>query len=257
MKKNQVDNFFICEKSLRTSGLCYKLFCGGYLFISLFIPSNCVAKINVKKSSSTIHVADGAGFIEDGKISDFKGKLIKDSGGTVSGGTITFNNGTYDDSGNKVKMTGELNLDAIKEIVLNGNEIFKGKRGSVVEKLKIKGKKNRLEGLLQLTNLIELFDKEATMTCALQGRVPCNIALNGGSIFLEEDLHFVDDSFFTGSGIIKVNKRKVKFGSKEITCDASIYFDDACDVELNANMHLSETWTFSGTNILLGNNKIL
>jgi hypothetical protein len=228
-----------------------------FFFMLLFISLSCAAKINVKKTSSMIHVGEGAGFINDGHISCFKGKLIKDTGGSISGGKISFDNGTYIDGGNQVKVTGDLNLDAVKEIVLNGKETFKGKRGSAVPKVKIKGAGNRLEGVLQLTNSIELQDASSSLTCAIQGRVSCDIALNGGLIFLEEDLYFVNDMFFTGSGVIKLNKRKVRLGGAEMTANADLYFCNAQDIEMNANLSLASTWTFSGFSVLEGNDRIL
>ncbi|GAG20493.1 unnamed protein product, partial [marine sediment metagenome] len=71
------------------------------------------------------------------------------------------------------------------------------------------------------------------------------------------DLHFVDDMFFTGSGTIELNRRKLRFGSKEMTVNAPLYFDQAQDIELNSNVHLASTWTCSSECIVEGNGKIL
>ena len=226
------------------------------LFILLMLPISLFPKINVNKAS-TIHIESGSNFVAENQIEDFGGHLIVDDGVELSGENIIFNNGTYENNGNTAKLTGILNSSDLGEVILDGQQIFKGKRGTAVSKLKIKSANNRLEGFLQLDDKIELQDSSTSVTCAVQGRVPCNFEMNGGTIYLEEDLHFVDDVFLTGSGKVKLNRRKLKFGGKEMTCDASLYLDDAADIELGSNLHLAETWTFSGTNVLNGNGKIL
>lgn len=227
------------------------------LIFKLLIFTACSARINIKKSTSKIKVRNGAGFVVEGQISGCAGTIEAEEGATVSGSSIIFDDGIYDDAGNKVKISGTLDLSDDAEITLEDGKTFKGKRGSFFGRLKLKGAANRLEGFLMSTQEVELQDSQSTVTCALQGRVPCNMVLNGGELLLEEDLHFVDDMFFTGSGIIKLNRRKLRLGGKDITCNSALYFDEACDIELNSNLHLSETWTFSGESVLGGNGNFL
>lgn len=227
-----------------------------FIFLFLFFPELSYAAFNAKKSS-TVHVKSGSTFVVENQIDNYRGKLIKEDGASISGSEIVFNKGTFEDGNGQVKLTGNLDLSSLNKILLNGFKTFKGKRGSVVRELKISGLQNRIEGILQLGSDIVLQDHNTSVTYAAEGRVPTNIVLNGGKILLEEDLYFVDDVSFTGSGVISLNGRKMSFGGREITCNASLYLEDAADVELNANLHLAQTWTFSGQSILQGNGKIL
>jgi len=247
-------NFFILADFKNHSGRT-GLVCFCMLLLATTFP--CHAGIQVNKSTSTIVVKSGAHLVIGNSISNFKGNLIKEDGAEISGKDIVFDNGTFEDSGKKIKITGKLDLENDNDIVLSGNKIFRGKRGELVQKIKVSGSNNRLEGVLQLMHDVELFDSAASVTCALTGRMTRNIKLNGGRVFLEEDLHFVDDVFFDGSGTVVLNKRNLHLGSTEMTCESPIYFDQAQDVELHANFHLAETWTFSSAGILEGNGNIL
>jgi hypothetical protein len=226
------------------------------LFFSLF-PFIVFAGFNVKKSNSRINVKSGANFVVDNVINNYKGKLVKEEGASVSGDSINFNEGVLEDAGSKLKLTGNLALGALGRILLDGGKIFKGKRGDNLRALRIRGKKNRLEGSAQPISEITLDDKNTTVTCALQGRVGCNIVLNGGKVFLEDDLNFADDVFFTGSGVVNLNKRTLRIGATDLTTSATIEFEDARDVECDANLSLESTWTFSGESILKGRGNIL
>lgn len=224
------------------------------LFLVFFL--NCYSGINVNKSTSKIKVTSGATLTVENNINNFAGELVLEDGGSVEGGNVNFDEGVLNSGGTKSKIVGDLSLDE-SQIVLDGQKTFKGKAGAILESLKIKGSNNRLEGFLNVSKNIQLEDKSSTVTCALSGRIPCNLILNGGELFLEEDLYFVDDMFITGSGLVKLNRRKLKLGSQDITCGSQLYLDDAKDIELNANFHLAETWTFSGESVLQGNGKIL
>jgi hypothetical protein len=226
------------------------------LFFLCIVPNFCFSKVNINKASSTVHVESGANFVVEGWIDGFAGDLVKDQGGTISGGII-FNEGSYSSAGNKIKVSGEVDFFNGASVTLGGDNVFKGKRGEVVKQLKVKGKSNRIEGILQLNDAILLQDKDTSVTFAVQGRVPCNIQLNGGEVFLEEDLHFGDDSFFTGSGIIKLNRRKLKLGAKELRCTSPLYFDGAQDIELQSRVILEDTWTFSAESTLDGGGTFL
>lgn len=227
------------------------------LLMLLFFFQQCYAGINVKKPTSTIEVSDGAGLVVEGQITNYGGELIKDNGGEVSGNNIEFNGGTFNDSGNSIKLTGNLNLGDGGGVLLDGGKTFKGKRGDLLNSLRVRGKNNRLEGIIQMSDDIILENSESSLTCALQGSVPCNVVLNGGELFLEEDFNFVDDAFFTGSGIIKLNSRKLRLGATNFETNASLYFDQGQDIECAASLGLHSGWTFSGDSKLDGNGKII
>ncbi len=260
------------RRARRTSGLSYRPIQGsnpkkikGYklcskILLFLFLINyfySCNANFIIRKSSSKITVKSGATLVIDNSINNFVGELSKEDGAEISGGKIYFCDGIFNDNNNKVRVNGEFDLGESKNIILDGSKAFKGKNRTVKNEIKMSGKENRLEGAFELEKDVILQDENTSFTCALSGRMPRNISLAGGEIFLEEDLHFIDGMFFTGDGVVRLNKRKLKLGSTVMPVDVSLYFDDAGDIELGGNLQLSQTWTFSGTSILQGNGKIL
>lgn len=227
------------------------------IMIAALLPVLCVAGVNVRSKSSAIYIDSGSNLVIDNPITNFTGRIVKQSGGTISGQTISFDEGVLENEGNKIRLTGDLVPGQVLKIVLNGSKTFRGKRGEVLENIEIRNKGNLIEGELLLKNPIVLHDAATTVSLALVGRLSQNIVLNGGTIILEDDLYFVDDKLLTGSGTIKLNGRKLSFGAKALTWNSAIYFIDAADVELNGNMHLSATWTFSGSSVLCGSSNIL
>lgn len=227
------------------------------LFFLLLTPNLLLPKIKVTQPTSTFKIKSGATFITENQINDFKGTLVKEEGASISGNDIILQDGTFEDSESKMKMTGKLNPETASYVVLMGNDSFKGKRGEVGQNIEIRGQNNFIDGALQLNQPLVIQDHLASLTCALHGRMPHNIILNGGTVYLGEDLHFVDDMFFTGSGNILLNKRNLHLGSTEITSDSNLYFDNAQDIEFHNTFHLEGTWTFSNQNMIEGNGNII
>jgi len=220
------------------------------------LPVLCTAGVNVRSKSSAIHIDSGSTLIIDNPITNFTGRIVKQSGGTISGQTISFDEGVLENEGNKIRLTGDLLPGQVLKIVLNGSKTFRGKRGEVLENIEIRNKGNLIEGELLLKNPIVLHDATTTVSLALVGRLSQNITLNGGKIILEDDLFFINDKLITGSGSIDLNGRKLSFGAKELTWNGAIYFIDAFN-DFNANLTLNATWTFAGNSVLCGNGNTL
>lgn len=149
------------------------------------LPVLCAAGVNVRSKSSAIHIDSGSNLVIDNPITNFTGRIVKQSGGTISGQSISFDEGVLEDEGNKIRLTGDLVPGQVLKIVLNGSKTFRGKRGEVLENIEIRNKGNLIEGELLLRNPIVLHDATTTVSFALVGRLSQNITLNGGKIYLE------------------------------------------------------------------------
>ncbi len=210
--------------------------------------------INFRSKSSAIQVDGGSGLVLDNQINDCRGQIIKQIGSTHSGQDIIFNNGTLEENGNRMRIRGRLKPDAIKQIVLSGNELFKGKGASVIQSLLVSGDNNRLEGDLLLANDIQLLDSNTGVTCALLRSLSKSIQLNGGKVTLEEDIYFVEDKYMEGNGTIVANNRSIILGTRSHDWTGSVLFDNINDLELKALLGLAQTWTFSGENCTIQGN---
>ena len=220
----------------------------------LFFSAN---PINMGTKNSAIEIASGANFVINNEITDFKGKVIKNTGANISGENITFDNGVFQEGNNENYITGVLD-ETNQRIELNGNKSFKGIKGQIKKALRISGDENRLEGDPFFASNISLVDSSSSLTCAIAGALSCDVQLNDGTLYLENNLSFVDEKKIIGPGIVKLNKRNLTFGAKEFSVTTSLYFDNASDVELNSNMHMNSRWTFSGgENVFNGNGNIV
>jgi len=206
--------------------------------------------------TAKINLQPGAVFRVVGEICDFGGTLKKDANAAIYGNEICFNNGSLEEEDKTVVLSGNFNPET-NSFELDGSKKLFIESGAVLNNIYVSGENNQLVGALQLTQDIELQDMNTGVTCNLWGRMPRNIVLNGGTVFLDEDLHFIDDKFFLGSGTILLNNRNLHLGSTEMTSDSELYFDQAQDIELHATFHLSSKWTFSRDGVLEGNGSVL
>ncbi|MBS1987764.1 hypothetical protein JST56_02115 [Candidatus Dependentiae bacterium] len=228
------------------------------LFFGLFIHITCSPILNFRSSTSGINITEGAGLVLSNKIQDCQGKVTKATGASISGREIVFNKGTFVDGNNRMKIAGTYRTGDANKILLNGNESFRGGGISVAQAIEVRNGNNRLEGEILLSNNLVLHDSNASVTCAITRSLAQDIELNGGTLYLEENLSFIDDKKIVGNGTIVCNARKIILGAKEMSWNGSIYFDNGNDIELKSTLHLCQTWTFSGYNsTIVGNGNIL
>jgi len=225
------------------------LFRADFLFSSNF---------NLRNTSSIFKIDSGANFVVDNAISSCKGKIVKNAGGSFSGETISFDEGVFEDEGNKISMVGTLDPENDQVIILDGNKTLRGKKGTVLQSIQISGFDNKIEGEFLINSPIILQDSNSSVTFALTRRLNNNITLNNGTLYLNENLDFVSNTKITGSGTIRCNGRSLRFGSKDLDWEDPICFECGGDIVFNSNFSLSNTWTFSKTsNILCGNGNVL
>ncbi|MCB9493803.1 MAG: hypothetical protein H6679_06040 [Epsilonproteobacteria bacterium] len=216
------------------------------------------ATITFKSKSSTIKVDDGASLELVKKIQNCTGKVIKESGSMIDGQDIEFNAGLFEEGANSLDISGNLTPGSTNRITLNGNKTFRGIKGNTLQLLRVSGNNNRVEGSVELNSNMELFDSSSSVTCAIVRKLSRDIEMNGGTIYLEENLGFVDGKKLTGPGHVIGNGRKIVLGTKEMTWDTPLSFEDDLTIVMHGKVSLAHTWTVSaGANVIAGNNNIL
>jgi len=122
----------------------------------------------------------------------------------------------------------------------------------------VKNSGNAIKGSGDISGAITLYNSNAQLTFNLTGQLSNYVTLNGGKIFLNRDLEFAHEKTFLGSGTIDLSSYNLKFGINNLNWADSIYWDgDAGSIELNSDVTLAGTWTFSGNCKIKGNNNIL
>ncbi len=219
---------------------------------TLIIPKS----LNLRDSSSVFKISSCSNLILDKTMNSITGKIIKDSGAQISGEDMEFEDGSFQDSGSKININGKLNFGQTQKILLDGGKTFLGKRGEVFQDISISGIDNLIEGVLFIKSDIELQDKESNVFFDIRNRLDADIKLNSGFLVLYEDLYFLDNKRIFGPGRVALNGHKLSFGSKDLTWNEPILFENASDIDINSNMYIEDTWSFSGDSVLIGNSNI-
>jgi len=212
------------------------------------------ACLDFRNNASFIAVASGAEFVVDQAITGLNGKLIKRAGGTISGETITFDDGIFQDEGTSSLLSAIFN--PIGRFLLNGSDKLRVDPGTLLQEVRISGIDNKIEGHPVFSSDVILQDNTTTVSLALFSTVNKNILLNGGTVFLENDLIFSSDNLFTGSGTIKGGGYKIATGPISHTINSSLVFDDP-EFELHACLSLASSITFVGDNTINGRGNVL
>ena len=220
---------------------------------TLIIPKS----LNLRDSSSVFKISSCSNLILDKTMNSITGKVIKDSGAQISGENMEFEDGSFQDSGSKINITGKLNFGQTQKILLDGGKTFLGKRGEVFQDIFISGTDNLIEGVLFLTSDIEFQDRDSKASFDLRNRLDVDIKLNNGSIILYEDLCFLDSKRVFGPGKVTLNGYQLSFGSKDLTWNEKILFENASNIDINSSIYLEDCWSFSGDSILCGNSNVL
>ncbi|MBU4270232.1 hypothetical protein KJ644_05440 [Candidatus Dependentiae bacterium] len=229
-----------------------------YLFIFiLFAKSLFASGINLSNSTVSFKVSSGVNLKLNYPISNVKGTIIKESGSVISGGSISIENGCFNEVNSESKINGLLDFSGTQKIYLTGNSILEGKRGDIFSYIVISGQDNIIQGNLNTLNDIDIQDGDSSVVINTHVRLDKNINLNGGEIKLGDDLHFLDDKRIIGPGLINLNSHRLSFGAKDLYWTENILFKDAADLEINSSLILDASWIFSGDSIICGNSNII
>jgi hypothetical protein len=117
---------------------------------------------------------------------------------------------------------------------------------------------NAIKGNGDISGAITLYNSAAQLTFNLTGQLLNYVVLNGGKVILSRDLEFAHDKIFVGSGTINLSSYNLKFGINNLNWAGSVYWDgNSGSIELNSDIALAGTWTFSGNCKIKGNNNML
>ncbi len=172
------------------------------------------------------------------------------------GTLVDYNNCTMNMPSSKFSITGA-RFNTYTSL-LNGDEEIFISDGVLPLYTLVQNSGNAIKGNGDISGAITLYDSNAQLTFNLTGQLLNYVTLNGGKIFLTRDLEFAHEKTFLGSGNVNLSSYNLKFGINDLNWDGNIYWDgDTGSIELNSDVTLAGTWTFSGNCKIKGNNNIL
>jgi len=222
----------------------------------LFFCCDSFGNLSFDSQSSTIRVTPGSTLSISNPISNFTGTLKRDPGAIITGEDITFVEGVFQDEGGEIKMSAV--LEPTSAIVLGGNDTVRAAPSRVLQGIEISGTNNRIEGAPVFTQSVQLVDQSSSVTLAIQSDMSQDFILNGGTLFLENDLHFADEKFVVGSGTIMGDGHRLITGSTSFAFDGELEILPTADIEITADLvDFSGTVTFYGDLSINGNGGVL
>ncbi|MFA6535265.1 MAG: hypothetical protein WCS92_03350 [Candidatus Babeliales bacterium] len=231
-----------------------------FTLILIFLINHANAGLKFSNQNSKLALQSGSTLGIGSPIQSWEGTLEKKSGATISGSSVTFNNGYLNYDTSKSEFSGIFDPNATQQIQLNGNKILSVDKGTFLNKINVVGTGNKIQGTPQFSNAdgIRLENNLSSVTLALQNVLNSDIALRGGSLILANDLNFADDRTLTGSGTVFLKNNSLSFGSKtDLKLTHTILWDNSTDINLTSKTSLSGTWNFTGNSSLNGHGNIL
>ncbi|KKP35319.1 MAG: hypothetical protein UR26_C0006G0003 [candidate division TM6 bacterium GW2011_GWF2_32_72] len=219
-----------------------------FFILGLLIKSQLWAPLFFSSRNNIIRVLP-TGHLNIGQpITLYDGTLIKRPGGVISGETISFDYGFYED------VLGSAFLKAIYDpdvdgISLEGNSFLNGIAGTLLETVTISGVDNLIQGQPLFSNMIYMLDASTTVTLTLQSKLNQSIYLNGGTIYLGADLQFIPGTGIGGFGTINANGYSIIL-SGDLNFSSSVVINDASEFRLGGDSILTGLVTFNGNTVL-------
>ncbi|MFA5307158.1 MAG: hypothetical protein WC365_06955 [Candidatus Babeliales bacterium] len=234
----------------------------------LFIQAIGARGINFGSRESKFYVEDNAA-LEIAPYEDMLeiklGTLANNGYGILAGNHVYFNTGVYTFFNSVSDVVGTLepteNLITLQQILptYDGGTMIANPGGLAEVKTNINQGVNLIRGqpLFFGTDDVVLGNATSQLSIAIQNTLNTNIWLNGGILFLQDDLRLGDDAVIKDSGQVLFNNRRLSFGGVISVWNGDILWDNAADIQLNSAVTLNGIWTFRGDGQINGNGNVI
>jgi hypothetical protein len=251
------------------------------LLFLCFFTTNCLAGgFNFGNKQSALVIGNGSflevktppiplafGMTKPGEMEIDGGALVNDGFGTITGDNIRFKRGMYSFLNSESDLEGVLEPQGEESLIkLTSNVVYEDGGTMIANPGGLAGFKlsglpgvNFLRGqpLFFGTNDVELRDSSTLLALAIQNTLNTSITLNGGQLYLQDDLRLGDDAVILDSGRVVFNNRRLSLGGKISTWNGNVIWDGAQDLQLNSAITLNGIWFFLGDGQINGNGNVI
>ncbi len=227
----------------------------GFCYAPPIIVSTKNSDIKFGSKTSSIVVSDDAEFdIATPRSMVINGGSLVNTGfGKIEGQNIRFNRGAYTFFNSISDLNGSLS-PASNIISLDfdpadaGGTMIANPGGLARVQVFAKPGLNLMRGqpLFFGAQDLTLQNNTTGLAVAVQNTVNTNIRLNGGVLFLQDDLRLGDDSVILDSGTVIFNNRRLSLGGKASNWNGRIIWDASLDLQINSAITLNGEWIFFG-----------
>ncbi len=143
-------------------------------------------------------------------------------------------------------------------MLLSGGGIVNLNNGTFPLYLLIQSTNNRIDGVGNVGGVITLANSAAELICNFNGCVFNSISMNGGALTLGNNLDFANSVMLLGNGRVNMGTHNINFGKSDLNWSNDMHWNGtSASINLNSNVSLAGTWTFSGHCALKGNGHTL
>jgi len=223
------------------------------------------AKLNFGSKNASLVVKDDSTLkIVTTQMNIINGTLENKGFGIVTGPRIHFDRGRYIFLNSASEISASLEPDA-NRIELGDSPLDDGATmianagGLAGVELRIRPGLNILRGqpLFFGQNDINFMPGSSLLAIAVQNTLNTNLTLNGGVLFLQDDLRLGDSAIILDNGIVALNNRRLSLGGAAAEWNGTIIWDSALDLQLNSAVTLNGTWFFLGEGQINGNGNVI
>lgn len=131
--------------------------------------------------------------------------------------------------------------------LLGGNNQIYMTKGNLPAYTRVSGTNNSINGIGNIDGLVYLTGPTAALTFGFDGKIAQSILFNGGTVNLTRNLSLAYNSVCNGPGTLNLANNTLVLGGQDCNWTGSLYIAGTTGgMQLNANMNLSSTLTFSG-----------
>jgi len=235
------------------------------LFFVLLVFNDNFGKINFGATTSEIFIDDMSTLdVSSNAMTVQQGTINRSNLGVITGNAITFDRGVFTSFNSVSDLSGAFNPAGSGTIVLSQNinpnaiDIMIANAGGLSHKLLINPGEQFLRGdpLFFDPNAITLTDATTLLAIAVQNTLNTNITMNGGILFLEDDLRLGNEAVLLGDGLVFFNNRRMSLGGAASVWNGTINWISG-NMSLNGPLTLNGVWFFFGDSQINGNGNVL
>lgn len=224
------------------------------------------SKVNFGSRTSAITLENGSTMrVNPTLMTINRGTINRKENALITGSPIRFNRGSFIYYNSQSDITGVLNTQGDGTFELGQNpdpvdtDIIVANPGGLYNSISMKPGANFLRGqpLFLGGSTVSLEDGSTLLAIAIQNTLNTNVALNGGYLFLQDDLRLGDDATLNGDGQVIFNNRRLSLGGKSSTWTGNIIWNSALDIQLNSFTRLEGSWSFYGDGQINGNGNVI
>lgn len=226
------------------------------------VSNQLVAKLDFGSQQSKIRVGASGRLNVSSSNLTVAGTLATTSGATLSGNSISFDDGILATDDSLAQLSGgSIDPSNSNAMALGDGDKLMAEPGRIINGITTATDSNcNIAGQPTFASQI-VVGSGSNLSLNLQSVLNKNIKLNGGGtsvISLGDDLSLADNVKIVGSGTVSLNSRRLNLpASSNSAWTGDLTFQNALDLTLNGSLRLDGSWKFQNNSVLQGNGAVL